>query len=366
MIRNNDYIDDNRNQNDDDDDDDIVFEDYENDSILQDDLAPPPQTDEEDDIIDNPVGASFEGDCVDNSGDLHYEDREVYVSNSTFEEDEEEVWYTAEGRPYVFDATSSTLSDMELTPDFIVRDINAGQGYQVEDWNDRGVTSGKYPRAVSKPARVDNAFNHEEGQGDDRSSSLLVFTVCVLCLELAAATIAVIYFEPLVECCGDSFVSELDSTTNAWNQALFGISIGYLVWVIVDFPIVVLCKEPVFLFNPMIGFLLAMHMLYVTNTTFAYTIYGLETLAMLGQSYILMQLRKNVETFIHSLFNFVMSGIVVYALIELSRQGGYCIVGGELEGVFSPSTCNVRCIDEASCNICDGNTTSCFIQFSSV
>jgi hypothetical protein len=197
-----------------------------------------------------------------------------------------------------------------------------------------------------------------------RTPCAIIFTIFVLLLELGAAMVAIMYWEDLMECCGDSFVSVSDSVTSSWNTALFAVAVGYLTWVIVQFPIIALTKEPVFLFNPMIGFLLAIHMLYVTNVLSAYIIYGLETAAMLGQSYILMNLGKSAELCIHSLFNFTMSGLVVYLIIELSKQGGYCIVDGELESVFQLPTCNIACTDEASCNVCTANTTSCFISFS--
>jgi hypothetical protein len=244
----------------------------------------------------------------------------------------------------------------------------SGHEYELEDWEShRGGGSDTRRQAPSsrKLRSVESAFDDDDNRADNRPSCLLVFTFCMLFLELASAMVAVIFFEPLVECCGDSFVSTSNATTEAWNQALYGISIGYLVWIVIDFPVVAISKEPVFLFNPMIGFLLCMHMLYVTNTTYAYTIYGLETAAMFGQSYILMQLNRNAELCVHSTFNFIMCGIVIYALIEMTRQGGYCIVGGKLEGVFTESTCNVRCFDDATCNICDGNATQCFIPFQS-
>ncbi|KAL3910460.1 MAG: hypothetical protein SGARI_002114 [Bacillariaceae sp.] len=284
--------------------------------------------------------------------------------------------------------TSSDIEDFNLPAEYY--GDGGAQEYQIEDWESyRGLEHVSYNhsyrihqqashrrssqrRASSrvvgrkKQQQYYEDSDDSEYELDNRPGCLLIFTICLLFVELAAAMIAVIYYEPLVECCGDSFVSNVESTTQLWNEALFGISIGYLCWVIVDMPIVAISKEPVFLFNPLIGYLLALHMFYVTNVTYAYVIYGLETAAMLGQSYVLIQLRRNAEICIHSIFNFTMCGIVVYALIELSRQGGYCIVDGQLEGVFTDPTCDTRCLDEAACNICDGNATSCFIGFPSM
>jgi hypothetical protein len=279
--------------------------------------------------------------------------------------------------------TSSDIEDFNLSPAEAYgmgdHDDSAAYEYQIEDWESyRGVEcvtrknhSARTTRSHRSSSKLSSTrcrpqYSESEYELDNRPGCLMIFTICVLFVELAAAMIAVIYFEPLVDCCGDSFVSSVQSTTERWNQALFGIAIGYLCWVIVDMPIVAISKEPVFLFNPMIGFLMALHMFYVTNVTYAYIIYGLETVAMLGQSYILIRIRRNAEVCVHSIFNFTMCGIVVYTLIELSRQGGYCIVGGQLEGVFSYTTCDTRCLDEFSCNICDGNATSCFIRFPTI
>jgi hypothetical protein len=255
-----------------------------------------------------------------------------------------------------------------ISPSDFRRDYFYDYEQRMEDWErHRGGEWRRKLRSQPPPLRsVESGFNDEEYEDKKGPSCLLMFTLFLLTLELGAAIVAVLFFEPFLECCGDSFVSTPDFTTDSWNQVLYGIAVAYLVWIIVAFPVVAISKEPVFLFNPMIGFLLCMHMLYVTNTTYAYAIYGLETLAMLGQTYVLMQLHRNTELCIHSMFNFIMCGLVVYSLIELTRQGGYCIVAGSVQGVFSEATCNVRCIDDASCNICDGNATQCFIPFQSI
>jgi hypothetical protein len=135
-------------------------------------------------------------------------------------------------------------------------------------------------------------------------------------------------------------------------------------------------EEPFFLFNPMVGFLLSIHMIYVTNTDQAYLMFGLESAAMLGQSIILIQLERNSELCLHAIFNYALCGLAVYILIELSREGGYCIVDGQLQTVFQESTCDTLCNDEESCFVCDidplageligATNSSCFIQFPSV
>lgn len=194
---------------------------------------------------------------------------------------------------------------------------------------------------------------------------LAIWCTLVLLLELGGAMIAVIYYTDLIECCGSSFIADSDTTAQRWNSAIFGIGIGYLVLIILEIPVVALKQEPMFLFNPMIGFLLAVHMLYVTETLYCYIIFGLETAAMLGQSFILIQMGRSSELCIHALFNYVMCGLVVYVILDMTRQGGYCIVDGQLQSVFQDSTCNIGCVDDESCFICTANSTSCFIRFDS-
>mmetsp|Transcript_29608 Transcript_29608/g.49113 ORF Transcript_29608/g.49113 Transcript_29608/m.49113 type:complete len:328 (+) Transcript_29608:231-1214(+) len=238
----------------------------------------------------------------------------------------------------------------------------AGYGYEyneaVETIDYRGRRMTDYDTRVVPPS-----LPAQPEPEDNRPSCLLVFCTILLILELGAAMIAVVYYDDLIECCGESFISASDSVTATWNRALHGIAIGYLTWVIVEFPIIALTKEPVFLFNPMIGFLLAIHMMYLTNVLNAYIIFGLECAAMLGQSFILMKLNRNAELCIHAIFNFTLCGLVTYLIIEMTRQGGYCIVDGELETVFKISTCDIGCFSDETCNICASNTTSCFIKF---
>jgi hypothetical protein len=317
----------------------------------------------------------------DEDGEEFYDDSEVVIVvnevEDDFSDDEYQVDKTEQSHAFDDDQARTSVSSFsandEIEDDAILsydfsRDYDYDKEYQMEDWEShRGTELRRKVTSQPPPLRsVQSGFNDEYYEGNKGPSCLLIFTLALLSLELGAAIIAVLFFEPFVECCGDSFVSTSDISNDSWNQALYGISIAYLTWVIVDFPVVAISKEPVFLFNPMIGFLLCMHMLYVTNTTYAYAIYGLETCAMLGQTYVLMQLHRNAELCIHSLFNFIMCGIVVYSLIELTRQGGYCIVGGSVQGVFSEATCNIHCVDEASCNVCDGNVTQCFIPFQSI
>jgi hypothetical protein len=212
-----------------------------------------------------------------------------------------------------------------------------------------------------KKAVVEEDEDLSQTQGP---SCLILVCVFILILELGAAVVAVLFWDDVMECCGESAMSKTASGTEKWNLALYGIAVGYLTWTIVAFPIIKVTHEPIFLFNPMIGFFLAIHMLYVTNVLSAYIIYGLETVAMLGQTYILCQIRRRVELLIHTLANFTMSLLVIYMILHLSFEGGYCIVDGELQSIFSNSTCNKLCTDDLSCNVCTADVSSCFISFS--
>ena len=215
----------------------------------------------------------------------------------------------------------------------------------------------------------------EEGRHSPRSTWTMAFSTVVLCLELAVAMIALIFHDDIMECCDQSIFSRNEETADRWNKAMFGIAIGYLCLVVVEIPIVVLLEEPFFLFNPMIGFLLTIHMMYVTNTGQAYVMFGLESVAMLGQSIILIHMERNAEVCLHAIFNYTICGLVVYILIELTREGGYCIVDGELQTVFQESTCNMLCTDDEACFVCDidslngqvtdATNSSCFILFPS-
>jgi hypothetical protein len=219
-------------------------------------------------------------------------------------------------------------------------------------------TKGSKEVVVESETEFDEAKEEEEEKKGP--SCLLLLCFFLLFLEFCGALLAIIYWDNIVECCGESYMSN-----DTWNLALFGIAVAYLTWTIVSGPIIAKTHEPFFLFNPMIGFLLAMHMLYTTHVLNAYIIYGIETFAMLGQTYVLCQIGKRWELLIHTLANFTVSLLTIYMIISLSNDGGYCIVDGELQSIFSNSTCsNARCTDELSCHICTDEINECFISFS--
>jgi len=204
-----------------------------------------------------------------------------------------------------------------------------------------------------------------------RVSKVMWCAVALLLLEVAGATIAVMNHQEMVECCGNSIFSENERRAEQWNKIFYWIGIAYLiVLILIEIPTLVVAQETFFLFNPMVGYLLVMQMMYATDIWNAYIIYGLETVAMLGQSMVLVQMRRTPESCIHSLLNYALSGITVYLLLRLTQQGGYCIVNDRIQSVFSDSTCNMNCIDEASCFRCTGggdddvsSSTQCFIRF---
>ena len=205
-----------------------------------------------------------------------------------------------------------------------------------------------------------------------RRSKVMVHAVVLLLLEVAAATIAVMYHLELIECCGTSIFSENASTADRWDKIFYWIGITYLlVLILIEIPTLIIAQETLFLFNPMIGYLLVMQMMYAADTQIAYIIYGLETVAMLGQSMVLVKMNRGPESCLHSILNYTLAGITLYLLLKLTQQGGYCIVNDRIQSVFSESTCNINCIDEASCFRCTGggggdelsSLTQCFIRF---
>jgi hypothetical protein len=263
---------------------------------------------------------------------------------------------TREG--YYEDDERYSMTEMKKSTTYDNLPSSPASVYQDEDTENRR----EHGRRRGETSRNKTARRSED---DEQSTTLTVWCTLVLLMELGGAMLAVIYYEDLIECCGESFISDSDSTAQKWNSAMFGIGIGYLVLIIIEIPIMALKQEPVFLFNPMIGFLLSVHMLYVTETLYSYIIFGLESAAMLGQSFILIQMQRSSELCIHALFNYTMCGLVAYLIIEMTRQGGYCIVDGQLQSVFQDSTCDMGCVDDASCFVCTTNSTSCFIRFSS-
>ena len=216
-----------------------------------------------------------------------------------------------------------------------------------------------------------------------RLNKCMYFAVLVLLLEVAAGTIAVMYYQELIECCGRSIFGSTSTNGDSsgigeggneindeiiaarWNTIFYWVGISYLIVIIlIEIPTLVIATEPLFIFNPMVGFLLAMHMMYTTDAKTAYIIYGLETAAMVGQSIVLVHMRRSPELCIHSILNYTFCGLVIYVLVRLTEQGGYCIVNDRIQSIFSASTCNIECIDDVSCFRCDVDTSSCFIQFS--
>uniref|UniRef100_A0A7S4EIW4 Uncharacterized protein n=1 Tax=Pseudo-nitzschia australis TaxID=44445 RepID=A0A7S4EIW4_9STRA len=206
-----------------------------------------------------------------------------------------------------------------------------------------------------------------------RKNKVMVYAVALLLLEVAAATIAVMYHQDLIECCGTSIFSKNATTADRWEKTFYWIGIAYLlVLILIEIPTLIIAQETLFIFNPMVGYLLVMQMMYAADAQIAYIMYGLETVAMLGQSMVLVQMNRNPESCLHSILNYTLSGITAYLLIKLSQQGGYCIVNDRIQSVLSESTCNTNCIDEASCFRCTGggggddglsSLAQCFIRF---
>lgn len=220
-------------------------------------------------------------------------------------------------------------------------------------------------RERRRQAREERRKNHNE-RAKKRMCKIMSQGVFFLCFEIAAASIAIMNNEEFIECCGRSIFSENEAIGETWNQIFYWMGITYLlVLLLIEIPTLLIANETLFLFNPLIGFLLAMHMIYVTDVKNAFAIFGLETVAMLGQSLVLSRLPRGPESFCHALFNYTFWGITAFTLAMLTRQGGYCIVDDRIQSVYAAQTCNVACIDEATCSVCNAGdgSTDCFIRF---
>jgi hypothetical protein len=241
------------------------------------------------------------------------------------------------------------------------------QEWTYDDHYSGAVVRKEHQRQLDRKQRRSERYEQAERK---RISKLMWFGVFLLLLEVAGASIAVMNYQELVECCGRSIFSENEAVGERWNKVFFYIGIFYLpVIILIEIPTLIIAQETLFLFNPMVGYLLVMQMLYATDTKNAYIIFGLESVAMLGQSIILVQMQRSPESCIHSVLNYTLAGITIYLLIMLTQQGGYCIVNDRIQSVFSESTCNIACIDEDSCFRCtvgegdDASLTQCFIRF---
>jgi hypothetical protein len=241
------------------------------------------------------------------------------------------------------------------------------QEWTSDDHYSSAVVSKEKQRQLDREQRRSERYERRERK---RIAKYMWFGVFLLLLEVAGASIAVMNHQELVECCGRSIFSENEAVGERWNKAFFYIGIIYLpVIILIEIPTLIIAQETLFLFNPMVGYLLVMQMLYATDTKSAFIIFGLESVAMLGQSIILTQMQRGPEACIHSVLNYTFAGMTIYMLIILAQQGGYCIVNDRIQSMFSESTCNIACIDEDSCFRCtvgegdNATLTQCFIRF---
>mmetsp|Transcript_25664 Transcript_25664/g.54831 ORF Transcript_25664/g.54831 Transcript_25664/m.54831 type:complete len:444 (-) Transcript_25664:3-1334(-) len=245
------------------------------------------------------------------------------------------------------------------------------QEYTYEDYEDtNGETEQLSPASESRRERRRHAREERRKQYNEIAKKRMCKIMCqgvfFLCFEIAAATIAIMNNEEFIECCGRSVFSENEAVGETWNQIFYWMGITYLlVLLLIEIPTLLIANETLFLFNPLIGFLLSMHMIYVTDVKNAFTIFGLETVAMLGQTLVLSRLPRGPESFCHALFNYTFWGITTFTLLMLTKQGGYCIVDNRIQSVYADQTCNVACIDEATCSVCNAGDGSadCFIRF---
>jgi len=283
----------------------------------------------------------------DNSTHIIYTDEQEYDEEEEYEQQQQQQQQQRQHQEWTYEDHNRSMKHHRNNDD-------------VDD-DDNNDTMASYTHRSSKQEKqTQQQLLYEEAERR-RMKKVTMMSIGVLMFEIAAATVAFLNYQDLIECCGTSIFT----STETWNTVFYWISIAYLIVIIViEIPTLVVTHEPLFVFNPMVGFVLAMHMIYVTDTHSAYIIFGLETAAMFGQSMVLVQMQnRGLELFIHSVLNYTLCGLVLYMLIQLQEQGGYCIIDERIQSVFTVSSCNIGCIEEESCYQCEANITSCFIQF---
>jgi hypothetical protein len=190
--------------------------------------------------------------------------------------------------------------------------------------------------------------------------------IAVLALEMILATLAIISFDGQVECCDDHWLYDSEKGQDTWDKIFLWVSVGYLSWAVLSIVFVAVKEYHVALLNPLIGFTLAYFTLYNAQRWEALTMYGLETAAMLLESFVLVRDQKYSLLGLQMLVVYVASGIGLYCIMAVSKDGGYCIVDGTLQSVFQNSTCNMDCDDvDIPCFVCNvvDEPSSCFIPF---
>ena len=322
-------------------------------------ISPVPDTNLASVVASDPLEAPYESDSV----EFHvYEDKEnnhkIEFADSTCDESDDAASEEIEVGSNRSSYRSAIVKGQTIAPE------TEEQEWTYEDYisSDANKKQHRLDREQRSNDRYENAERRRVGK-------LMYFGVFLLLLEVAGASIAVKNHQELVECCGRSIFSEDESVGERWNKIFFWVGIIYLpVIILIEIPTLIIAQETLFLFNPMVGYLLAMQMLYTTDVRSAWIIFILETVAMLGQSCVLSQMRRRPESCLHSILNYTLGGITIYMMLKLTQQGGFCIVDDRIQSVLTEPTCNVACIDEETCFRCtsSGDETflpQCFVRF---
>jgi hypothetical protein len=118
------------------------------------------------------------------------------------------------------------------------------------------------------------------------SPSLLPSSFC--CWKWVIATIFIISFDGLQECCDGTLIPGTTKNEEIWDKVFFWLAVAYLGLVVIEIPLVVMeCSAAAF--NPLIGILLTVVSLYNTKKTELLIMYGLVTAASIGENYALWQ-----------------------------------------------------------------------------
>lgn len=198
----------------------------------------------------------------------------------------------------------------------------------------------------------------------ERDPLIKLFAIAGLCLELAVGVISIITFDGFEECCGGYFfMADSSDGQDKWDKAVFWIAVGYVGVVVIE--MLLHSKEwPLGVCNPLVGFCLNLASIYSSNSIEAYIMYALQTAAVFTRSYVFIKDRRYSSLFLQSLLGFFASGFVLYIIISLTIQGGYCVVGDFFETMLQKTACNTDCDDvDIPCSVCDYAQKSCFIEF---
>jgi len=202
-------------------------------------------------------------------------------------------------------------------------------------------------------------YERDEGRG-----TLVRFAAfSSLACEIAVGIISIVTFDGFQECCGESFLYDTASRQDQWEKAIFWTAIAYAGICAIQIPCV-LRGSHFHVYNSIIGLAIAYFTIYNGQHWEAILMVALETAATLCESFVLVQENKYSLLCLQIMLMWSACAFTIFLVTSLAKQGGFCIVDGNLEFIFSELSCESDCNDvDVSCSVCDGEEPSCFILF---